>query len=439
MRPRFLTVTIEGLSEDGFGYARHNENEVFVVGGLPGEEVYTRVFKKRAGKRWVVVEQVLSPSPDRIQPMEDHFLSCSPWAIMPYTKQIEYKKHLLEQLYKQYSVAVDGFFGAVEEYGYRTKAEFGFWYDNGAMYLGYHTRGKPFVLTPLSQGCALLSSKSNKAALAIIELINKHQIPKAELKSLTIRESKTKDKRIALLCVKKEDFSIPFGLKDIPELDGLVVAFSNPLSPASVLTNILSVEGDDFLEETISQVELRYPIDGFFQNNIPLFEKVLEIMGNVVKSQSNSPKTAVSKMVELYSGVGTIGLALHKHSKEIIGVEVVPSSIRLAKENALRNNIKNYSCFDIAAEKMDSTVLADADVVILDPPRIGLHEDVVNYLLTYKPKTILYLSCNPITQARDFAQLQTHYSPTYLYGFDFYPQTNHMESLLVLSLKRDVT
>jgi 23S rRNA (uracil1939-C5)-methyltransferase len=247
------------------------------------------------------------------------------------------------------------------------------------------------------------------------------------LKSLIIRESKTKDQLIAILCVKKEDFVLPFSLQEIPELDGLTVAFSNPLSPASLITKELSLEGMNYLEEKIAGLDLQYPLDGFFQNNIPLFGKALSLMQDVVNRKSE-----VAKIVELYSGVGTIGLALCKQAESVIGVEVVPSSIQYAKENARRNNISNYECYDIAAEEMDSKLLAMADIVVLDPPRIGLHADVVNSLIQYKPKTILYLSCNPETQARDCELLKEHYSPTALYGFDFYPQTNHMESLIIL-------
>jgi 23S rRNA (uracil1939-C5)-methyltransferase len=142
-----------------------------------------------------------------------------------------------------------------------------------------------------------------------------------------------------------------------------------------------------------------------------------------------------SSLVELYSGVGTIGLALHSQVKEIKGVEVVPSSVTFANENARRNNVSNYSAQDMPAEKIDASLLTNVDVVVLDPPRSGLHSDVVKYIIEALPEKVVYLSCNPSTQARDYALLKDYYSPTLLNGYDFYPNTMHMESLLVLQKK----
>lgn len=430
MKIQIITVTIEKLTAEGYGYVKHNDTDVFIIGALPGETVEARIIKKRKGRRWAVVEKIVIPITERIEPQEDHYLSCSPWQMFPYEKQIELKKQMLEIAYKDVDLElpITQFFAAEEQIGYRTKVETNFWYEDSRLHIAFHKRGTPFVLTPLPNGCILASPKMNQAALAITELINIHAIPKTDLKSLTIRESKTKDMRIALLCVKRKDFVLPFALKDIGQLDGLLVAFSDPLSPASLITKVLSSEGLDFLEETLSGITLKYPIDGFFQNNIPLFEKALTIMQDVVKSQASK-----DKVIELYSGVGTIGLALCKQTKEVIGVDIVPSSIRLAQENALYNNIVNYKAIEMPAEKMDNTLLADTDILVLDPPRTGLHSDVVNYIIENKPKTIIYLSCNPVTQARDYSLLKDHYSPTSLYGFDFYPNTMHMESLLILT------
>lgn len=455
------TVVIEKLTTEGYGFLQLNGMDFYVIGALPGETVEIRVIKKRKGRRWAIVENVIESDVGRIPPLEDHFVSCSPWQVFPYPKQLELKENMLKQAFLEEAgldveaeVPERKFFGATplsQTTGYRTKVEMNFWYEDNFLYLAFHKRGTPFVLTPLTKGCILASKSINETSLKVIQLINEHKIPKSDLKSLTIRESKTKDCRIALLCVKRKDFTLPFSLEDIPGLAGLVVAYSDPLSPASLITEILDVQGQDYLEEDIDGLQIRYPIDGFFQNNISLFGKALKIMQDVVKSLAaggggkstvttegdagpNCDSEKIGKIVELYSGVGTIGLALCKQAKEVTGVEVVPSSIELAKENALRNNITNYTCFALPAEKMDSSVLADVDVLVLDPPRTGLHADVVNYILEHAPKTILYLSCNPVTQARDYALLKGKYSPTALYGFDFYPQTMHMESLVVLNL-----
>lgn len=304
--------------------------------------------------------------------------------------------------------------------------EFSFWNDNG-LHLAFHKRGSPFVNDPLPSGCILGSKKVNEVGLAICKAVEQAGIEKKNLKTLTLRESKSSGDIIGLLLVTIEQIDIPFSLKDIPGLAGIVIAYSSPLSPASRIDTLLYQEGQDYLDETISGLTIRYPLDGFFQNNLELFEKALIDIKDVVKS--------CTTLVELYSGVGTIGLALHSQAKEIKGIEVVPSSVTFASENASRNNINNYSAEQMPAEKIDASLLVNADVLILDPPRSGLHQDVVKYIIEALPKKVVYLSCNPSTQARDYTLLKDYYSPTLLNGYDFYPNTMHMESLLVLQKK----
>jgi 23S rRNA (uracil1939-C5)-methyltransferase len=428
-KPQIIETAIESLTPEGFGSSTYNEKEILAIGAYPKEIVKGKVIKKRKGKRWIVPEEVLTVSPQRVEPIEDHYLSCSPWQTINYNYQIELKKEMLEKAFKEYAqeaLPIQKFHSAQETNGYRTKMEYSFWNDNG-LHLAFHKRGSPFVNVPLPAGCILGSKKLNDVGLAICKAVEEAGIEKRNLKTLTLRESKSNGDIIGLLLVTIESVDIPFSLKDIPGLAGIVIAYSSPLSPASRIDTLLYQEGQDYLDETISGLTIRYPLDGFFQNNLELFDKALEDIRDVVKS--------CTTLVELYSGVGTIGLALHTQAKEIRGVEIVPSSVTYARENARRNGIKNYTVQELPAEKIDANVLLDADVVILDPPRSGLHQDVVKSILSAGTKKIVYLSCNPSTQARDYSLLKDYYSPTLLHGYDFYPNTMHMESLLVLDKK----
>ena len=144
---------------------------------------------------------------------------------------------------------------------------------------------------------------------------------------------------------------------------------------------------------------------------------------------------ADESILELYSGVGTIGLLLAEMAKKVHGIEIVPNATAAAKENAVRNNITNYVAECIPAEKMDARLLDGKDVLVLDPPRSGLHPKVLDMIKEKLPPKIIYLSCNPETQARDYSALAEHYKIEKIVGFDFYPQTPHLESLLVLTSK----
>lgn len=424
-----IKTTITSLSPEGFGLSQHNEKQVLSIGAFPGETIQGQVIKKRKGRRWVVPEAVTIPSPYRIDPQEDHYLSCSPWQAISYDYQIELKKQMVKAAYAEYAqeeLPINTFYAAKQQYGYRTKMEYSFWNDNG-LHLAFHKRGSPFVNVPLPQGCLLGSKPVNKVALQICKAVETAGIAKRDLKTLTLRESKTNGDIIALLLVTIEQLD---NLPDVAQIDGLkgiTIAYSSPLSPASRIDTILYQEGQQYLEESINGLSIRYPLDGFFQNNLEMFQVALKDIGDVVNYKTEA--------VELYSGVGTIGLALHNKLTHITGVEVVPSSIEFAMKNEHTNNVVNYKTIHLAAEKIDPAILK-TDTLILDPPRSGLHPDVVKSITAsqYKPKQIIYLSCNPSTQARDYALLKPFYSPTLLNSYDFYPQTMHLESLLVLEV-----
>lgn len=431
MQKLLAGIAIPALSPEGFGKTERNGRDLLVIGALPGEVMDVRVVKKRKSKVVAVPETITTPHPDRGTPREDHYLSCSPWQGIPYTTQIQLKRQMVLDAYTEAGVAdmqLTEYIPATEIDHYRTKVEFSFWHTDDGLQLAFHERGKPFVNIPAPQGCLLASEASNRVAIEITKRLDAAGIQRRVLKTVIVRESKTENKRIAVLYVTDENFLLPFALADIIDLHGLMVAYSNPLSPVSRIDSILLQEGEMNLTEHVDGLSLAYSLDSFFQNNIPLFEQALQRMKHYLKR--------CHRLVELYSGVGAIGLALADHADEVVGIEIVPEAIRFARENALHNKISNYTCADLAAEHMDSNLLADTDVLILDPPRTGLHTDVIRMITEHRPKRIMYLSCNPVTQARDYASLRGSYRSEALFGFDFYPNTLHQESLLILGLDK---
>lgn len=446
MKQQIFECTINSLTPEGKGYLFYKNKHLYVIGALPGETVRCRIVKKRKFYREAVVEEVLSPSPYRhssaLSSEADHFLSCSPWQPVTYDHQIQLKQQMLIQAYTEEGIDLDQVgippssvvvhsVPDGERTGYRTKLEFSFWNEDGQMYLAFHKRGSPFIKTALPDGCVLGSNAMNNAALAIVERLNELEIEKNDLKVLIIRESKTTQKVTALLLTKRPDLEIELSLASlqvtVPELKGLMIASSPPLSPAAIIETVLHEEGNMELEEIIEGLRIKYPYDGFFQNHIPHFSRALQ------RIQEYTPSS--NKIVELYSGAGTIGLNLHTKAKQLVGVEIVPSAVRYARINATQNNITNYTIIEAPSEQMPPDTLRDTDVLIVDPPRSGMHGDVIEMIATHKPKRILYLSCNPVTQARDIAPLLEHYSLSLLEGYDFYPHVLHLEALAVLERK----
>lgn len=426
-----MQVRIEKIVPEGKSLARLEDGKVvFVWGGLPDELIEINITKNKKNFAEGEIVEIVEKSPDRVEPAEDHYLICSPWQILPYAKQIELKKKLLAEAYLEMvgvEVRIEKFYESEEKYGYRTKMEYSFTQDeDGRIALAFHKRGVNNEYEVIA-GCKLGSDKVNAAAVKITEILNSLPgLGHKGLKSLTIRESKTTGQIIAILLFKFREYEIHFTLADLDGLvDGLVIGYSTIKSPISVITELRYQEGIDSLEEDVLGLKIRYPYDGFFQNNLPVFEQTL--------AEIKKATPECDKLVELYSGVGTIGLALANIAKEVSGLEISDSAVEYAEINMKLNKINNYSAVALPDHKITAEYLAGADVLVLDPPRSGLHPKTTAKIMEALPKTILYLSCNPVTQARDYALLKDKYTLTRLLGFDFYPNTLHMESLLVLT------
>ncbi len=429
-KEEFFEVFFEKIVPEGKALGRREDGKVvFCFGVLPQERaLVSPIYEK---KSYVLVEpvKIIEPSPLRQPPREEHFLSCSPWQIIPYKEQLKLKRQILKEVYFQVlkqDVNIDEFVNSKEVFGYRTKMEFSFVGTEKGVSLAFHKRGTWFKKIPV-QGCLLASQKMNKAVNSLVKEINRLGISIAHLKSVVVRESKSEDERLIVLYVPEERFDTRFlEIDNLEETDGFLIVYSRAQSPASVVDQVLKVERKDFLTEKVLGKELRYYFDSFFQNNIKVFEEAIRKMQDWVGQED--------RVLELYGGVGSISIGIGK-GKEIKMIELDENMVQLAQENASRNGVNNFRAFALPDRKIDFAWLKETDALILDPPRAGLHKKVIQGILRYPPSRILYLSCNPITQARDFSYLQDIYEIKALYGFDFYPNTPHLESLLILERK----
>ncbi len=423
-------VKVEKIAHDGAAEAMHEGKPVRIHGMLPDEEGIVSVHKKH-GMFIGELKELISGSASRKTPEELHYLSCSPWQVMEYPLQLSLKQTMIQELFGYHDLGIKvGMVPADKFFGYRTKVECSFLDRVGEetvpLSLAFHVRGGGNARLPLPEGCALASEPMNRAALLICAKLRDLGYISRDLKTLIIREEKTTGKLIAMLYAKCAEVT-QFSVEDIPNLAGFIVFHSTEKSPASVPTKELWRTGDDALTEMIGGVTIEYSWDSFFQNNIPVFAKAVDAMRAYV------PLGA--RVLELYSGVGTIGLLLASSAKKVHGVEIIPAAVEAANQNAFQNGITNYTAECLPAEKMDVELLTDIDVLVLDPPRVGLHPKLIEHIRTKLPPRIIYLSCNPETQARDYSALANMYSIDHIEGFDFYPQTPHCESLLVLSLR----
>ena len=437
----------------------------FIWGGLPGETVAVRITKKKSHFVEAIVEEVVSPSPDRIRPHDpDSYLSTSPWQIMPLEIEQAYKRQLIDDAFTLHNVtlpaAIDIYCDDVA-YGYRNKVEFS-WYSEAGEYgdtldLAFFRRGSKGKI--VVDGTSLAHPAINNLARTIRDLLCHKRVAARQLKTLLVRCDQS-GSCVWQLYIKDrlpEIITVDEAAK-LPAQGGEII-YSDPRSPASRITERLARFGNTTLTDTILGVPFRYACEGFFQVNIPVYEQALRDMKEwagrdcntqhsgrqlghhqkiirdpreVAQIFSGVPLAADQPILDFYAGVGTIGLTIGGGNVTL--VEINADAVR-----EMQRNIAELGRTDARAVLAPSEQALDyitgKEIVIVDPPRAGLHPDVIVTLLQQLPPRIIYLSCNPVTQARDVALLQQSYRIIHHRGYNFFPRTPHIEHLIILDKK----
>lgn len=414
------TVKFEKVVGDGKALGYIDGKAVFAAGPLPGEEARIRIVKDKPRYMEAVVEEIVTKSDHRSQPAEAHYLACSPWQGVDYHYQLELKRHLVTEVFgrPELELSLVDFVAAKQQIGYRNKLEFTISNNLDTPMLAFHERGSYESLIPLPDGCKLGSEAMNQAAKELLLRITDLKLP-GYMEALTVRQSSSTGEIIGIISlhqVPKRDWQA----LSVPGLAGIVVSRMRHRSEHEIIWHTGAAQ----LEQTVLGMQLAYPFDAFFQTNVAMFEIALaQILAAIPTS---------GRVIDLYGGVGTIGLAVARLGPEVLGLELNAAASEWATSNADRVGVMNYSSQQVQAERMPAGALKGAETVILDPPRAGLHPRVINELLVAAPQRIIYLSCNPVTQVRDLILLKDNYSCSGVTGFDFYPGTLHTESLAIL-------
>lgn len=416
MRVRIEKIVFGG---QGFGHAEDGR-AAFLWNALPGEEVECESPKRIRGVYEGIATSIVSaPSSARVPSTEEHFLSCSPWQIISEEGEAFWKRATAREAYQKIGGFDPGELLLESDsrmWGYRNKMEFSFTDDQGDLSLALYRRGTKQLVA--LDGCALAISEINTEARAIVQKLRHSGIASEQLKSLIVR-SNQRGNVITALFVKDRALELP---------SGVTTYYSDPRSPASRPDELLQ-KGVEMLEEEVSGVRLKYGALSFFQVNVPVFSRVIEDIRPFVKGED---------IIDYYSGVGTIGLALKGEWRSCELVEENEEAVRFAQENIELNAVKECVVSRAPAEKMRDIISPDK-VVICDPPRVGLHPKITERLLEAQPKRIVYLSCNPSTQARDIKELFVAYDISFLKLYNFFPRTAHCEALAVLNRKSKIT
>ena len=381
-------IKLDKIVPGGQTLGRLNDGrKVFVWGGLPGETVEVEITKSKRTYGEAIVVSVLEAAPERIVPKDACYLSTSPWQIMTAASEIKYKSDLVVDMFAQAGLSIPRVEIAGDDkfYNYRNKMEYSLWWDNetNRIWPAFHRRGS-------HQKILVTSSSIERPEIwaevqRIISGLNNKGDEARRYQSILIR------------C--NQAGQISSGLFEMNK-------------PHPIMSN---------LTDSILGHNYTYSPNGFFQINLPVYELALNAMAPYIQTE---------EVVDMYSGVGTIGLSIARNHRLIL-IETDNSAFKELEHNLAESGIAQARAVHAKSEEALEYITGNTSIV-LDPPRAGLDSLVVKRLNDQKPPLIIYLSCNPITQARDIAKLINSYSIVYSQPFNFFPRTPHIENLVVL-------
>lgn len=407
-------VTVEKLVHGGQGLATNEDGQkLFLWNALPNEKVEYSIVKKKRDYKEAVATNILNPSSERIEPREPNiFLATSPWQMMTFEAENKYKALIASEAFARSGINLPDFEIQHDnnQYEYRNKMEYSFYGDDNGLHLALFNRGTHQKV--IVYGSALALPAIDKAARDLCSFFESKGIQARQLKSLIVRCNQRGDTAAALFC---KDEMMPDLAEALQYVGGLVVYYSNPRSPASVITSVLQELGQNLLHDDLQGKKLSYTAASFFQVNVPVFNTVL---GRIKEFINGMP------IVDMYAGVGSIGLAV---SSSATLVELDEQNIKMAAMNAANKNRLVHASTEKSLEEISAGKL-----IIFDPPRSGLHAHVIERLLKVMPNRIIYLSCNVATHARDIALLYEGYELKFFEVYNFFPRTPHIETLAIL-------
>jgi len=455
-----VELAIEKMAYGGRGIGRLEGLVVFVHGGIPGDRISARIFKKKREYAEAGMVGLLSPSPDRITAPCPYFGYCGgcQWQHVAYERQLIYKRdhvqECLDHIGGLKDVPVHPAIPSGKIFGYRNKMEFTFsdrrWYlpdqmelgrQEGEFALGLHVTGA-FQKVVDTEACLLQPETGNQIMEVVRRYARGSGIPVYGLKShrgfwryLMIRHSDAWDEWMVNIVTSEErqDVIRPLAKLLVERFERIATVVNNINGRgASIAVGEREsvLWGDGWIRDRIGPFDFRISANSFFQTNSRGAERLYQ---TVVRYADLSGSETV---LDLYSGTGTIPLFLADKVRSVTGIEISESATADAALNAQANGIDNcrFICGDIR-EKLREIDEAP-DVLIIDPPRAGMHPDVLSQVMSLSPTRIVYVSCNPATLARDLAAMTDSYDLLEVQPVDMFPHTYHIEAVARLGLKK---
>ncbi len=457
----FENVTILDAGAKGVSVAKSPEGQViFIPNVIPGDVVDVKILKKRKSYFEGKAIRFHKYSDDRVEPLCKHFGDCGgcKWQNMKYEKQLFYKNNEvynhLKRIGKVELPDFEPILGSKKQFFYRNKMEFSFsdsrWItekeiaENDTIKkgnaLGFHIPKMWDKILDIEQ-CHLQQDPSNEIRNEIKHFANENGLTffntrnqQGLLRTLMIRTSSIGEIMVLIQFFEddkhKRELLLDFVAERFPEITSLQYVINNKANDTIYDQNVILYKGRDYILEEMEGLTFSINAKSFYQTNSDQAYELYKI------TREFAGLTGDELVYDLYTGTGTIAQFVSKKAKKVVGVEAVPAAIEDAKINARRNNITNCEFFvgdmkDVFNEEF-ITSHGIPDVIITDPPRDGMHKDVVEQILRIAPKRIVYVSCNSATQARDLSLMDEMYRVTRVRPVDMFPQTHHVENVVLL-------
>jgi 23S rRNA (uracil1939-C5)-methyltransferase len=467
-KPILEKVLIEDYAAEGKSLARVDGKVVFVEGAVPGDVVDIQLQKNKADWAEGFAKHFHSYSEMRVKPFCTHFGVCGgcQWQMLPYEQQLKYKhKQVVDNLTRIAKVElpeIQPIMGAPATEGYRNKVEYTFATEkfipfdefkvmkaNGEAPQklpgagGFHARGF-FEKVVEIDTCYLQIEPTNLMRKAVVNFAIENEMPfynikqhQGWLRNMFVRNTTDGQWMVNLILgyedTAKREALLNLLLKQFPQISTLLYTINTKRNDSMQDLVPQVFFGKGYITEMLEDFAFKISPKSFFQTNSKQAERLYQV------TRDFAELTGKEVVYDLYCGTGSIGIFCSRQAKKIVGVEFVADAIEDAKENARMNNLKDTAFF--AGDVID--ICDDAffeahgkpDVIITDPPRAGMHEKLVRKLLEMEASTIVYVSCNPATQARDLALLDEKYKVTKIQPVDMFPHTLHIENVVQLKRK----
>ena len=471
--PLLESVEITDVAAEGKALVRIDDLVVFVPFVVPGDVVDLQLTKKKHSYAEAEAVRIVRPSQQRVEPFCRHFGVCGgcKWQMLPYDLQLQAKqKQVMDALHRIGKVELppcQPILGSARTQEYRNKLEFGFcnrrWLTkeqirSGEQFehqesVGFHTTGSFDKILPIEE-CHLMEPVNDRLRLFIRDYAYAHSLSFYDqrehtglLRGMIIRTSNTGGLMLLLqFCMttpdeRRQAMELLGAVADaFPEITSLLYVDNQKWNDTFGDLRVEVFRGDDHIFLQMEDLRFKVGPKSFYQTNTEqayvLYKVAREFAFDDTSSSTSSAPADLPLVYDLYTGTGTIANFVARRARQVIGIEYVPEAIEDAKVNSQLNGITNTHFF---AGDMKDLLTEDfvrqhgrPDIIITDPPRAGMHQDVVDVILKAAPQRIVYVSCNPATQARDLALLDAAYKVTRIQPVDMFPHTQHVENVVQL-------